>query len=913
MRTTLVGREKETAHLRRLVRRTATGRGAILLVDGEPGIGRSALLAVAAAEARRAGARILRGQGIPADPAPPFATVRSWLDGEPAGGDFAVTEAVLNRVDGWCAASPVVVLVDDLQWADPSSLVLLGRLGRNAGDRRLLLVAAYRSAPRDKRVEALLRGLQRRGAERMTLAALSEKDVGTLAGGLLGAPPGPDLRNVLAGAGGNPRYAMELLGALARSGRIEVTGGVAGLRGGTVRPALPGTVLDLVRQRIEELSPGTRDMVRAAAVLGPGFDLTELAAVLGQPVISLWQPVSEAVAAGLLVDAGGQLVFRHDVVRRVLTGDVSADAAEALRLRAGRALATAGARVERVARYLTTATDLAPDLVDWLARTAEALVARAPELATPLLERTLAQRTADAPEILRVQYARALLWAGRPVEAQRAAQAALPAGDTVPPAERTGTAPPAGDTVPPADPREVALRWLLAQAHLQSGRVDSAHAVAEEVLATIRLPAGEAARFHGLAALCLLLSGRVTAAEAAVDRAGPTSDGYGTAHALTVRAGARLARQRPGEALDLADRAVAALGGDQVQPDHPFAPHLIRALCLTELDRFTEADAACGDGRAGGGHGGRTFLTWHHLAGARANYLHGRWDDALAEIRAGLGAADCLGVAEGLHSQAALIAIHRGEPDTYAEALVRPDANPHWGWLRRAARALAWEREGDPERALQALFDAWTREPARTCLAADVARLAAGTGERVRARTVAETVERITAHHGAAHVRATVALCRGVAGVDPTLLLAAAEAFAEGGRPLYEGYAYEEAAVALAAGNPVRARSALDSAVGCYERLGATWDADRAQARLRSAGIRRRYARRRPKTGWDALTNTERRIVTLVVAGRSNPDIAAELYLSRRTVRNHVSHILAKLGLSSRVELAVSAYENGAR
>jgi DNA-binding CsgD family transcriptional regulator len=192
--------------------------------------------------------------------------------------------------------------------------------------------------------------------------------------------------------------------------------------------------------------------------------------------------------------------------------------------------------------------------------------------------------------------------------------------------------------------------------------------------------------------------------------------------------------------------------------------------------------------------------------------------------------------------------------------------------------------------------------------------LAGSTGQRARARTAADSLDRVAVHHHGIHVRAAAALCRGVAEADPLLLLTAAQAFGEAGRPLYEGYAYEEAADVLATtGARAQARAALDSAVGCYDRLGAAWALDRVQARLREAGVRHRHVRQRPKTGWGALTQTERTVVALVVAGRSNPDIAAELYLSRRTVRNHVSHILAKLGLSSRVELAVSAYENGSR
>ena len=100
-------------------------------------------------------------------------------------------------------------------------------------------------------------------------------------------------------------------------------------------------------------------------------------------------------------------------------------------------------------------------------------------------------------------------------------------------------------------------------------------------------------------------------------------------------------------------------------------------------------------------------------------------------------------------------------------------------------------------------------------------------------------------------------------------------------------------------------RSAAASASVCTH-LGATWDVRRADARLRAQGVRRgpRSLHRRPATGWSALTTTERRVADLVAAGRSNPDIASELVISRRTVQTHVSHILRKLALTTRTDIS---------
>ena len=113
-------------------------------------------------------------------------------------------------------------------------------------------------------------------------------------------------------------------------------------------------------------------------------------------------------------------------------------------------------------------------------------------------------------------------------------------------------------------------------------------------------------------------------------------------------------------------------------------------------------------------------------------------------------------------------------------------------------------------------------------------------------------------------------------------------------------------------GDLTAARHALGAAVAAYQVLGAEWDIHRAGVRLRPFGVRRRRPAHpeRPVSGWAALTPTEMKVAGLVAGGRSNPDIAAELFLSRNTVQTHVSHILTKLGARSRVEIAAEALKH---
>jgi DNA-binding CsgD family transcriptional regulator len=146
-------------------------------------------------------------------------------------------------------------------------------------------------------------------------------------------------------------------------------------------------------------------------------------------------------------------------------------------------------------------------------------------------------------------------------------------------------------------------------------------------------------------------------------------------------------------------------------------------------------------------------------------------------------------------------------------------------------------------------------------------------------------------------------------------VLAAAAYYQSAGRPLQHAQALEDAAVLLAArGDLPAARRAFGQAIGVYRGLGAQWDLRHAAARLCGYGIRpsRRAQRARPARGWEALTPTESKIAYLVASGQSNPDIAAELWLSRNTVQSHVSHILAKLGARSRMEIVREALQHPA-
>jgi len=151
---------------------------------------------------------------------------------------------------------------------------------------------------------------------------------------------------------------------------------------------------------------------------------------------------------------------------------------------------------------------------------------------------------------------------------------------------------------------------------------------------------------------------------------------------------------------------------------------------------------------------------------------------------------------------------------------------------------------------------------------------------------------------------------------DAAALVQAADHLGRVGRPVFAALALQEAAVALARqGDVPAARTVLARASAIYEALGAERDLRMLQARLRPYGVRPAppSRHRHPLTGWEALTETERTVAALVARGQSNPEIGSHLFVSRRTAEAHVAHIMKKMEVRSRLELArvLSRHDGG--
>ncbi|MFG2848624.1 AAA family ATPase [Kitasatospora sp. NPDC048296] len=924
MVVTVQGRETERARLELMVRQLTAGRGQAMVLRGEPGIGKSAVLDLVDALCRSAGITVLRGAAGEIDRSVPFAVLSECLDagaadhpgvvrirgllrgdervGAPAGAvgqEFLIAEAILSTLDDWCSAEPLALLVDDLHWADPASLAVIRRLVRALDQLPLLVVVTCRPTPDTATVTGLLRDLAESGVPITDLAPLVEAEVAALVANLAGGLPGERLRSLVAGAAGNPLYVAELVRALSGEGRIELQGSTAEI--GPETSLMPAPLSATILHRIDSLTAPTRELLRLVALLGRAFSAAEMTTVLQLPATDLVEPVVEALAAGVLEERGGGFAFRHDLIRQAVVESHSQAVRTALHEQIGVSLAEAGAPVERVAEHVLEAGRLGPRDLAWLRVSLDPLLVRAPVLAVELLRRATASA---GSQDLGFELVRALLWAGLPAEAEHAARAAL--------------------ARPLPEGSEGMVRGWLAQALLQQGRLAETVAEVRSALALESLPLNQAALLHALESQTLHLMIRPEEAERAallaVRNGRESGDGFATAYGLTTQSAVLLVTRRVEEALALTTAALDHLGEAGISSDVQLTPLLARGYCLADLDRLAEAHADLRAGARESEQAGVALLPWYQSAIANLEYLRGNWDDALVAVQSGLDTVDPLDVGPDLRAIAAQIHVRRGQRSEHTDVIMAEAddlrAHSYTEYLHWWVRALVRDAEGDCAGAFD-LLEAylWKSGELRKVvtldhLFPDAARMAFCLGRSDRLAALAASAQELADFQPSPNKLGTAALCRGLADADSTLLAESATAYQAAGRPLFVAFARENEAVLLArAGSADQAAAASAEAVDGYLALGASWDARRTRQRLRAEGVtvRSRKAAARSETGWEALSETERAVLAMVAEGCSNPQISERLYISRRTAQLHVSRIMAKLGESSRVGLAVTA------
>jgi AAA ATPase domain len=375
------GREAEIRALGEALARVAGGGPAVVLVEGEAGIGKTRLLGRVLADARGRGMRVAAGRAEELERTRPFGVLaaafgcgRSAADPRRAAiagllashgaGDlgpitvtsdpglrFRVVDAFADLVEELALAGPLVLGLDDLQWADPSSLLTVGVLARRLTDLPVGVIGCLRPFPRGAELDRLAGALEAAGARHLLLRPLTGEEVAGLVAQVVAAEPGPRLLAEVAGAAGNPLFVTELLGALAQEGAIATAGG----RAEVAQAVLPPTLRLTIVRRVSFLPEPALQALRSASVLGSGFTLTDLATVTGRLAVDLSVVLGEAIRARVLDDDGARLRFRHELIRDAIYADLAGSVRRALHREAGQRLARAGAPALQVAEHLAAA------------------------------------------------------------------------------------------------------------------------------------------------------------------------------------------------------------------------------------------------------------------------------------------------------------------------------------------------------------------------------------------------------------------------------------------------------------------------------------------------------------------------------------------------------------------------------
>ncbi|MFI1398204.1 AAA family ATPase [Streptomyces sp. NPDC020681] len=916
-----VGREAELTLLQELLTTLTRGTGGCALVEGPPGIGKSSLVTEALSRASRDALQVLRGSADEFCVSLPFQLISEALrpvrvsESLPQQGSLwgasarnplaAGVQEALAYVERACALRPVVLVVSDLQWADEASLTVLGGLSRLTDQLPLLLLTELTSGSTREEVHQLRRAIRSRGGHGLRLGPLDPKQTVRLAQEFLGVPLAPRLRRLISQTGGNPLYIREVTASFVREQRIEILEGRAELAARAEGDEeLPRSLGAAIAGRIGHLSKDTYEVLRTASMLGTTFESAELAAVVGWSAERVGEALGEAAATGVLRDSGTAAEFHAPLLRHALYESMPASVRGLKHRRTAQVLSEGSWPAERVAAHLAAASG-APDewTLTWLASHATALLYRVPELARDLLQRATDQLSwgDERREPLEAVLAMAAFLRGKLPECEALASRVL------------------ASTQDGAHAAE--MTWIMGYALLHQGR--PAEAV-EAVTAAARrwdLPPVWEARLLALQSVILNAVSDETA-EAVTREALERGRALGDAQTIAYTCNAKLVRLAMAHDFEGSGRCLeeglAAAGADPQVAD-------VRLLLLCNsiyhwrnVDRVDLAAQSAREARKLAVEVGTARLGVVIVSTADYAYSTGEWDEAIADLEMVGELPDRYANIMG-YGTAAVIQMQRGELAAAQANLDRigdPDAmipvarlNSSHQWRARLELAVVQGRRDEILAMLRFIADghfAGVSEGHPRLLAAAV-RIAVRLEEADLAADLVAMARTARQEDSRAVMAAAAQQCQGIHEGDPDALREALEYFRSATRPVDAAECAEDLSVALAeAGETEGARAAMLEAAEGYLALGATGALDRADARWRQVGLRRgvQGSRKRPASGWASLTPTEQRIAELVAEGLSNPDIGERLHTSRRTVQTHVTHILAKLGLRSRNEVA---------
>ncbi len=961
--TPLVGRAGEQRELAEAFRAACEGRPSAMVLDGEPGVGKSRLLAEFLAGARDEGATVLRGAcldlGGGALPHLPLvemlrglvrrrgaARVRALAD--PAWPDLArvlpaiadgaalpptpregspthLLEAVLCLVEGCADEAPTVVAFEDLQWADQSTAELLAFLVRALADERVFIVCTCRTDDTPV-LRALLSNLALSGrCSRRSLRPLDDAEIAGLVGHLVGGNPDPALvRWVVERAGGNAYYARELV-----------------IAGPSPDGSVPVGIRDLVQARLDAAGPSARQVASVVAAAGRAVAHPLVAAACGLPTAELLAGLRSCVAHGVLVvDATQRYAFRHALTLDAVYGELLPGERAACHLALAQTLAAQPALglEERApaAAELAHHWDIGGDLPRAFAASVAAASAASGVYgyaeAEQQYERAMRLWPAvgrptgpDLPDLLAAA-ADAGRWAGHVDRALAYVDRGL---------DELGAGA-GGDRRGALLERRGRYLWEL------GNTADSlrAYALADVAYATEPPSAGQAWALAGHAT-ALVQVGQLREAVARCRAA------LRVAEAADATAAAGRARNTLGAALTMLGspeegirelRVAVGIAEEGGNPEDVLRGHANLGYALEAAGRLEESLAATLEGvrrsRDLGlvGSGGTVLLA----NAASVLTMLGRWGEAQEMLESADNRRSPPGFDRYRRIVLAELEVGRGR-FTAAEELLAPVAAASVGEPQLAgpvhalrAEALLWQ--AGPAAAL-----AVSRRGVEAVVAGDdpgpVLRLVA-----LGLRAVADVRDLGAAQEHAAAAAALWSLAEGaadgllpaaaacralcvaehrryLADDDPMSWAEVAAGWAELAQPYPAAYArWRQAEAMIAARNRVGAAEPLALARGVAARLGASpllRAIDDVARSARLSVVASESPADRPAPTPFGLTPRERDVLALLVDGLSNRQIARRLFIAEKTAGVHVSNILGKMGVTSRGQAAAAARRAG--
>jgi DNA-binding CsgD family transcriptional regulator/tetratricopeptide (TPR) repeat protein len=912
------GRTAELESVMILLRTAArTGQGAVMVVMGEPGMGKSALSGEVAARARKLGILVGIGKAEPFEQIAPLApllvALRSGSQpllsddrfaelGGLSGQHLWLVDRLTSDLEECASRAPVLLVIDDLQWADRLTVFALRLMPARLAGSPIIWILTTRPDPGGSAQEVLEALGQEVVHETVTLGPLRMDELELLAEDRLGKPIDDGLRRLLAGAGGNPFLALELACGLAAE--VTDTGDDLAPKVPGATDELPATFVTAVRNRLAPLPVEVLRLLEVGSVLGSAFTVAAAAALLGAPrdsAVLAW--LEEATRADVLIDDGERMAFRHDLLRQAVYESISPSIRKALHRRAAEFLLASGrSPVDAASHVLLSATSGDTDAVAVLRRAAEIVSRVTPSVAVELIERAFDLLPRSDPSWIAVgKEAIDLLDRGH--RASRAVDIA----DTL-----------LGSHLSAVDQAEIQL--LVARPLWQLGQLKEIGVRVDGALLSDDLSGELQARLASVRALSLSRDADLVAARlasgAALARAEEVGDVVAQITALHAlgevakndgRHGVAITFFRQLNALSPHEGIIDEITCLQLSEQHDRSRALLEEL---RIDLEAEGDASL-----------LTALTFAHMWQTMGM---GLLDDAEADALTLLQLCEDL-QEDTSRSEArcilARVAQLRGDLDAARAQLVaakehlRTDDSANALVLKFSEMWMA-DSAGDLDsavvvirqvlRPMPAIRSQYQWSPAWLMSAARIAVLA---GHRDIAVEIAQKAEALAERNpGVASIAGLAVHARALISGDIDMLAKGVELLRDSQRPFVRADAVGDyGAALLRAGQREAGIASLDEAWDIFTEFGAHGDALRVQRILRAVGVRRRRwttGSPRPLEGWDSLTPMEQKVAIQVAQGDSNRTAAASLFLSPHTVASHLRTTFVKLDVKSRTQLA---------